>query len=231
MFSSFFWGNAINSRNKSSILVLTSQFYRGGIMPHNDRKKQILTAVEQLAAKKRLYEITLEEVARQAKVGKGTIYRNFSDKDDLLFQLSSSGFDELCALVKQKIPENGPFEQKLLVMCKHINGFFAGRRQLFQIMQSETAQVCRPNGHFRERWAGQRQKLVSAVAEILFEGVRQRLVRSDISTEVLAVFLLGMLRTQGRSLTDAQESGKDHKLLVDLFLTGAGGKREELSEK
>ena len=200
-------------------------------MPRNDKKKQILTAVEQLAAKKRLYEITLEEVARQAKVGKGTIYRNFIDKDDLLFQLASSGFDELCDLLKQKIPENGPFEQKLLVICKHINRFFAGRRQLFQIMQSETAQVCWPKGHFRERWAGQRQKLVSVVAEILSEGVRQGLVRSDISTEVLAVFLLGMLRTQGRGLADSQESAKSHKLLVDLFLAGAGGKREELSEE
>lgn len=200
-------------------------------MPHNDKKKQILTAVEQLASKKRVYEITLDEVARQAGVGKGTIYRNFSDKDDLLFQLASSGFDELCTLLKQKVPENGPFEQKLLVVCKHINRFFAGRKQLFQIMQSETAQVCRPRGGCRERWAGQRQKLVSVVGEILTEGVRQGLVRPDISTEVLAVFLLGMLRTQGRSLSDSQESAKSHELLVDLFLAGAGGKGEELIEK
>lgn len=200
-------------------------------MPHNDKKKQILTAVEQLAGKKRVYEITLDEVARQAGVGKGTIYRNFSDKDDLLFQLASSGFDELCTLLKQKVPENGPFEQKLLVVCKLINRFFAGRKQLFQIMQNETAQVCRPKGHPRERWGEQRQKLVSVVAEILTEGVRQGLVRSDISTEVLAVFLLGMLRTQGRSLADSQESAKSHELLVDLFLAGAGGKREEFSEK
>ena len=200
-------------------------------MPRNDRKKQILTAVEQLAAKKRVYEITLDEIARQAGVGKGTIYHNFIDKDDLLFQLASSGFDELCDLLKQKVPENGPFEQKLLIICKHINRFFSGRRQLFQIMQTETARVCRPKGHLRERWAGQRQKLVCVVAEILSEGVRQRLVRSDISTEVLAVFLLGMLRTQGRSLTDSQGSAKSHKLLVDLFLKGAGGISEELSEK
>lgn len=196
-------------------------------MPRNDRKKQILTAVEQLAAKKRLYEITLEEVARQAGVGKGTIYRNFIDKDDLLFQLATSGFDELCDLLKQEVPENGPFEQKLLSACKHISSFFAGRRQLLQVMQSETAQIYWPRGNFREKWIQQKQKLITTVADILSEGVRKGAVRPDLPADVLAAFLLSMLRTRGRELPEVPESLKSHELLVDIFLKGAGPLSED----
>ena len=199
-------------------------------MTPNDRKKQILTAVEQLASKKRIYEITLEEIARKAGIGKGTIYRNFADKDDLLFQMATSGFDELCTILKQKIPENGPFEQKLLSACKHISSFFGSRRQLFQVMQSETAQIYWPRGKFHYKWMQQRHKLVSAVADILSEGVRERVVRADISADVLAAFLLGMLRTRGRELPEVSETVKSHELLVDIFLKGAGPNLEDSCE-
>jgi AcrR family transcriptional regulator len=169
-------------------------------------------------------------VAREAGVGKGTIYRNFVDKDDLLFQMATSGFDELCDILKQKIPENGRFEQKLLRACKHISRFFAGRRQLFQVMQSDTAQIYWPRGKFHNKWMQQRHKLVSAVANILSEGVRERVVRSDISADVLAAFLLGMLRTRGRELPEVSESVKSHELLVNIFLKGAGPNLEDSCE-
>ena len=201
-------------------------------MPPIDRKRQILTAFEKLASRKRFYEITLDEVAQTAKVGKGTIYRNFTDKDDLLFQVATSGFDELCESLKQKILNNSTFEIKLLSVCKHISSFFADRKQLFRMMQSDTARAYWPRGDFHKRWIQQRQKLVSAVADILSEGVAKGVVRTDVSTDVLAAFLLGMLRTRGR---DFHNNGSEyipcHEQLVELFLRGAGESLERLDEK
>ncbi len=60
--------------------------------------------------------------------------------------------------------------------------------------------------------------LINTLADILLDGIAEGAVRSDIPAEVLAAFLLGMLRTRARELNIASE--KTDKLLVDLFMNG-----------
>ena len=53
-----------------------------------DKRIAIMRAAERLFHNRRFHEVTLEEVAEAAQVGKGTIYRYFADKDDLFFQVA-----------------------------------------------------------------------------------------------------------------------------------------------
>ncbi len=191
-------------------------------MVHNDKRQQIMSVVEKVANSRRFHEVTLDEIAREAKVGKGTIYHYFKDKEDLFFQVATSGFDELCELLKQKVPNNTSFPEKLLSMCKHISRFFSARQQLLQMMQTEAGLVYWRGGRIRQRWLDKRKVLVGSLADVFAEGVDAGVIRSDIPTEVLATFLLGMLRTRARDLRDTPENMKSYKLLVDLFMNGAG---------
>ncbi|MCD6496685.1 MAG: TetR/AcrR family transcriptional regulator [Deltaproteobacteria bacterium] len=50
-------------------------------MKQRDKKQEIMNAVEHLFRNRRFHEVTLDEVAKEAQVGKGTIYRFFSDND------------------------------------------------------------------------------------------------------------------------------------------------------
>ncbi len=189
-------------------------------MAHNDKQKQIMRVVEKLATNRRFHEITLDEVAEAAGVGKGTIYRYFTDKDELFFQVATSGFEELCELLKRTIPCDTSFTEKLLNACKQITNFFAARRQLLQMMQTEANLAYWRKGKIRQRWLDKRKILVNALADIFCEGVAEGVVRSDISAEVMATFLLGLLRTRARDLQDVPENMKNCKLLVDMFLNG-----------
>lgn len=180
-----------------------------------------MQAVEKLFTSRRFHEITLDDVAQGARVGKGTIYRYFQDKDDLFFQTATSGFDDLCELLRRKVPENNPFVEQLISACAQISGFFNRRRQLFQMMQAEENRMYWFKGTIRDRWMAKRKKLVAAVAEIIRKGVAEKKVRTDIPAEVLATFLLGMLRTRARDLPNNPEAMQRHELLVDLFCRGA----------
>ena len=51
-------------------------------MAKTDKRILILKALEDILPGKRFHEITLEEVAKAAGVGKGTIYLYFKDKFD-----------------------------------------------------------------------------------------------------------------------------------------------------
>ena len=52
-----------------------------------EKRDQILKAAEELFASRRYDEITMDEIAQLAQVGKGTLYRYFSSKEALLYAI------------------------------------------------------------------------------------------------------------------------------------------------
>jgi len=60
--------------------------------------------------------------------------------------------------------------------------------------------------------------LIDALADILGDGIAEGAVRYDTPAEILAIFLLGMLRTRARDINSTPE--KTDELLVNLFLNG-----------
>jgi AcrR family transcriptional regulator len=191
-------------------------------MARQDRRRQIMRAAEELFTSRRFHEITTDEVARAAGVGKGTMYRYFRDKDDLFFQTATAGFDELCDLVRQPVAGDAAFAEQLRSTCRRICEFFDARRQLFRMMQAEDFRMAISKGAVCDRWMEHRKKLVAAVADIIRRGVAEGQIRRDVPPEALASFLLGMLRTRARDLEDAPRPVRRLETLMDLFCRGAG---------
>ena len=190
-------------------------------MSRDDKRQQILQATEKLLANRRFHEVTLSEVARVAAVGKGTIYQYFEDKEDLFFQVTSGAFDELVGLLARKVRGDAPFEERLLDTCVQIAAFFRGHRPLFARIQAEEARMSCSKGRLAERWTEKRVKLVQVVAEILRKGIAEGKVRGDVEPEMLAEFLLGMVRTGNLRLQNVPESVRRFEMVTDLFCNGA----------
>jgi TetR/AcrR family fatty acid metabolism transcriptional regulator len=192
------------------------------VVDKSSKSQQIMQAAERLFTSRRFHEITMEDVAKEAGVGKGTIYRYFQDKDDLFFRIATSGFDELCDLLRRKVPGNASFPEQLLIACRQIGRFFERRRQLSRMMQSEEGRMSWCSGQLHQRWMEHRKRLVAAVADLVQKGVSEGEVREDIPPVVLANFLMGMLRTRGRDMCDVPQAMRQHEVVVELFVRGAG---------
>ena len=192
-------------------------------MEHAEKRQVIMQTAERLFKSRRIHEITLDEVAQKAHVGKGTIYLYFENKDDLFFQVATSGFDELCALIREQVPQEAHFEDQLLRMCQAMSAFFGTRREMFRMMMSEDARMNGCQRSLRERWITRRQKLREAVALVLARGVEEGRLRTDISPETLAALLLGLMRTRAHELdvrADGQQIEIEIPMIIDLFLNG-----------
>ena len=190
-------------------------------MSEQDKRQRIMQAAEKLFSSRRFHEVTTDEVAREAKVGKGTIYLYFRDKDDLFLETANSGFDELCDLLREKVSQKAPFRRQILQACVQIGTFFQRRREMFEMMQSEDCRLSLETGRLRDRWLRKRKKLVEALAAILECGLREGALRADVPPDVLANFLLGMLRTRARDLVDYPEPLRRYELVVEVFCRGA----------
>ncbi|MGA2016349.1 MAG: TetR/AcrR family transcriptional regulator [Opitutaceae bacterium] len=188
-----------------------------------DKKQRIMQAAERLFRMRRVHEITLDEIAREADVGKGTLYLYFTDKDDLIFQAAVAGFDRMCLTVRENAAPGVAFRQTLLRTCETISGFFQQRRPLFRIILSEGDRDMEGGGvGLRQRWRERRRPMTEAVAAILSQGMASGDVRKDVPAEVLAEYLLGILRTRSWELQDRPEAERSLAGVADIFMNGAG---------
>jgi len=188
-----------------------------------DKKQRIMQSAEQLFRTRQFHEITLDEVARLADVGKGTIYLYFSDKEDLFFQTAVAGFDGMCELLRAQATDGVPFCQGLLQTCETISGFFRERRPLFRLILAQGERALECGGSLRRRWLERRKAMTQAVAATISRGVAAGEIRPDLPAEVLAEYLLGLLRTRSGELSDRPEAVRTVPVVVDLFLNGAMG--------
>jgi AcrR family transcriptional regulator len=188
----------------------------------DEKRRRILLAAEELLGTRRVHEVKLDDVAEKAGVGKGTIYLYFKDKDDLIFNVATAGFDELCELVQGLGAEGVDFRRRLEEVCRETSVFFRNRVAAVRMMQGEQQPLsCFPPA-LRQLWISRRRRLVEAVGKIIEQGQEGGEVRSDVPPEILADFLLGMLRTRSRDLAQAPAAYREDRFVVDLFLQGAG---------
>lgn len=164
----------------------------------------------------------MDGVARKAGVGKGTIYRYFKDKDTLFFELAMSGYEELADMVRTERRRSSDFRGCLVKVCRRISDFYRGRRQLMHMMHSEERRAVRRRGHFRKLFMERRRMVEGAVCTILEEGLREGMIRDDVPLDILASFMLSVLRMRARSRYRRGETDIGYDTVVELFMHGAG---------
>ncbi|WP_198653335.1 TetR/AcrR family transcriptional regulator [Actinocorallia populi] len=72
-------------------------------------RRRVLEAARELFAEHGL-DVTLDDVARRAGVGVGTVYRRFPGKEDLVEALFTEEIDHLVARAEQALEETDPWE-------------------------------------------------------------------------------------------------------------------------
>lgn len=90
--------------------------------PH--RGKQILDSAAQLFAKGHYHEVRMEDIAAQAGVAKGTLYRYFADKEDLYVALLVHGMERLLDESRSKLTGPGAVEERMLTFITGVVRFY-----------------------------------------------------------------------------------------------------------
>jgi AcrR family transcriptional regulator len=197
-----------------------------------DKRRRILDAAERLFAGQRYHEVTTDAVAKVAQVSKGTIYRFFKDKDDLFFHAATAGFDDLCRQLEAFTFDADRPRESLTAACEAMAGFFQRKRRVMHLIHAEESRAAAARGKARQRWVSQRGRLVAALAVVIRQGQRVAVLRDDLTADVLATLLLGMMRTRARELTSQggvpDQATLSLAQLVDLFLSGAGRGQAEV---
>lgn len=78
-----------------------------------DKRKLILRIAEKIISKKGYSETTIDEITKRAKIGKGTFYLYFKNKEELFFSIINENLENLVEKIKREVEKIEDFFEKL----------------------------------------------------------------------------------------------------------------------
>ena len=97
------------------------------------RIQSIQEATLRVIARKGMAAATVQEIADEAGVAKGTIYLYFRDRDELVEKAFDGAMTQLIARIDAVIDQELPFEEKIRAIMAAKLAFFGENREFFRL--------------------------------------------------------------------------------------------------
>jgi AcrR family transcriptional regulator len=138
-------------------------------------------------------EAQMDDVARAAGVGVGTVYRHFPDKEALMAELIRQKFVLFAERAREALAQDGePFE--LLAELLRANLEHAARDAATQYALMAAGE---------RAWEGtvrEREELAALVGELIGRAQRAGAMRADVGVEDVPMLMCGISATMGRAV-------------------------------
>jgi TetR/AcrR family fatty acid metabolism transcriptional regulator len=182
--------------------------------------EKILEAAGRLFAGRRFHEVRMEDVAADAGVSKGTLYRYFHDKQEMYLALLGRASQQYAQELRTRAEQVSGARQKLVAIVGAILAFFDRQPHLLDLIQRAEVQS-QQGGDFP--WQQARSETLRLVLDIF----RQGRLHGEFDVrrpETAVLMLLGGLRAVVRFGPQPHPEGLA-QALVDDFLAGAALER------
>lgn len=186
-------------------------------MPKENKRELILEGLENLLPGRRFHEITLDEVAKAAQVGKGTIYLYFKDKDTLFAELICYQLERLAGELAAL--ENCPVDSLPDRVFELVGGFIQRHRAGFGAAGEAASRIA----NLSEEQFEKMRNLSSAVVDTLGRVMKTAVPEWSGTQSVLnARILLWLVDGFMRSCFAKEQNTMDSGSVLAFFRRGAG---------
>jgi AcrR family transcriptional regulator len=166
----------------------------------DEKKRALITATAaRLFAQRPFHKVRLEDIAAEAKIGKGTLYIYFDNKEDLYFSLIYDGFLRLVERLRTQVAPapapDGPAQtaaEGLKRITTELVSFAFGHPHFFELMRTIGPGVLKSNPH--ADWNHLRHELQTLIEDTIRRGIAAGEL-DDPLPQLTAAFLPGMVRS------------------------------------
>jgi AcrR family transcriptional regulator len=188
------------------------------------RIQSIQQATMRVIARKGMAAATMQEIAEEAGVAKGTIYLYFRDRDELVEKTFETAITQLHERVDAELSGEAPFATRLRSMIGAAIGFFREHREFFRLYASLRIAEGTPQQQRRHKTncKPQYQSRVERFAGALQEAMDKGEIRK-MNARRLALFLIEGINAIviDRVMEEAPPSESDDvELMASVILDG-----------
>ena len=183
------------------------------------KRQSIQQAVIRLMCREGLEAVTMDRVAQEVGIAKGTIYLHYKDKQELLEDVKESSLAPMVARIDDVLSCPASPDRKLHAWAMRYLTYFDDHRDLFRILLYER-QVTRIRG---SRYQSDRYRhLVDGVERTIAEGIQQKIFREADARSIAAMFVDSNYSMMNQRLMHDSPSPveDDARTLSDLFIRG-----------
>jgi AcrR family transcriptional regulator len=182
-------------------------------------RNTILEAAASVFARRGFHDVLTDEIAGEAGVGKGTLYRYFRTKEEILYAALLLGFDELDAVLRADRLLAGPPPEVLKCVAGEVLRIFWDRPSFYLNINRDASELRTQEREFLRR----RARVARFVRETIARGVASGDFRW-VEPRIAAEMFLGMLRGALRYRNGSDSPGALVETLCGLFLNGIARK-------
>lgn len=182
------------------------------------KRQSIQEAVIRLMCREGAAAVTMERVAQEVGIAKGTVYLYYETKEQLLEAVKETSLDPLRDKIESILTGPGTFEKRLRTVPVRYLSYFDEHRDLFRIFLFDRQAPAR-NARYR---SSRYRHLVEATARVIDEGVKEGMFREVDTLSVAAMFLDSIIALVNQRLgSDSPAPVEDDASLVaDIFIRG-----------
>lgn len=161
-----------------------------------NRRRAIIDAALSLFARKDFHEVTVDEIAEQIGLSKGTLYLYFKNKEDLFFSIIQEKTDQLFGRLQEAMSQGETFIERMENLIRSYLLFFEEHRSFYHIIHSEKTRLSgeetsRLHTHVKQSFL-QFEKMLCAFFQT---GLKEGVLRKKLSPDLMANVLRGVLNS------------------------------------
>lgn len=158
-----------------------------------ERNRQRLIAAAREVFAERGLDVTLDDIARHAGVGVGTVYRRFAGRDELIDAVFENAVQQLIGLAETALANEDPWDG-IVQLFETESQDFARNRGLRQVMLE--------SAHGKARATALRERLTPAVSAVIARAQQAGRLRDDIEPTdfPLIQLMLGAVTQHSRNV-------------------------------
>ncbi|HXV62136.1 MAG TPA: TetR/AcrR family transcriptional regulator [Vicinamibacteria bacterium] len=188
------------------------------------RTQEVQAAALRVISRKGIAGATMQEIADEAGIAKGTLYLYFKDRDDLVERTADHAFSKLTERLDGTLPGIPTFREKLTALVRTEIAFFDEHREFFRIYvaykqpPAELYQNARRRRACHPRYANHLLRLEKVLREAMVSGEVRHCDPARLALLVSESAVALMLRRLAEDRPP--EAEVDVRWLVDFLLHG-----------
>ena len=190
-------------------------------MAREEKKKEILRAAAKVFFVNGFEGAKIEDIAKEAGIGKGTVYEYFDSKQQLFEEMVAYSHQIIIGNLKKALAQGDSFNEKIKAFASFLTGMLKDHLHLFELMANSKVMAREMGALILES----NIRMGDALMEVVAEAARNGEIRSGLDPEIITAMIMGTVNqycSKKVVFYMKQPEEIDYDLLVDAIMRGIG---------